>query len=794
MRVSENWLREWINPSVDTQQLADLLTMAGLEVDGVEPAAGKFSGVVVAKVLEVEAHPDAKKLQVCKVDDGKGEISNVICGASNVRKDLKVAFAKVGATLPGNFKIEAKELRGVESFGMLCSASELGLTESSDGIMELSDDLELGTDVYKNFALDDQIIDIDLTPNRSDCLSMQGVAREVSALLDQSLENDFKVGKVKNSIDSTFPVSIHAADACPRYVGRVIEGVSGTVQSPLWMQEKLRRAGVRAINAITDITNFVMLEIGQPMHAFDMDTLNAGIDIRMAKSSEKLELLDGQEIELSDDELVIADAKQPIALAGIMGGLATAIQADTKNIFLESAHFKPEVIAGKARRRGLHTDSSHRFERGVDPDLASKAIERATQLILEIVGGKVGPIICEEPASLSKPSQITLLHSKVESLLGITISIQEVQKLLQRLNCEVDVKDESLVVVPPSYRFDLALDVDLIEEVARLVGYKNIPADVKALAVNTTSANNDKSQLKMLKEALVLRDYHEVITFSFVDQEIDELLNPQHVGKRLANPISNDLAVMRGSIWPGLIKAAQYNLNRQQSRIRMFEQGLQFINTAEGLQQNPCLAGLIIGDSDPEQWGASSHEIDFYDLKGDVEQLLKISAVCESQIKFVRSDDASMHPGQSAEIKLGKKLVGRLGKLHPRIQSALGIDAGVYLFELQLNELLSRVDANIFQPISKYPANRRDINVIVDKSVSVAEIRSNIEQMHITSLQNIKVLSIYHGKGIPETKKSVSLGLILQEFSRTLTDKELEQTVLSIISQLKNKVGAEIRS
>lgn len=794
MRVSENWLREWVNPAVDTQQLAHTLTMAGLEVDGIEPAAPKFSGVVVAKVLEIKPHSDAKKLHVCQVDDGKGEVNTVICGASNVREGLVVAYAKVGAVLPNDFNIEPKELRGEESFGMLCSASELGLAENSQGIMELSEDIELGADVYSNFALDDQVIDIDLTPNRSDCLSIQGVAREVSALLNKPLQKEFIVAEVKVTNQSLFSVSIQAKQECPRYIGRVIEGVSGTAQSPLWMQEKLRRAGVRSINAITDITNFVMLEMGQPMHAFDLDKLNDGIVVRFAKKAEKLELLDGQTVELSEDELVIADAKRAIALAGVMGGQATAIQDGTSKVFLESASFKPEIIAGKARRHGLHTDSSHRFERGVDPNLAKQAIERATQLILEIVGGDVGPIICEEDLSvLPTPAQIKLAHSKVESLLGIKLSIKEVKSLLERLHCEVSLEKDVLHVSPPSYRFDLAIDVDLIEEVARLVGYENIPADVKALAINTTS-NIESNQLGLMKNALVSRGYHEVITFSFVDQEIESQLCNGNTSKKLANPISQELSVMRGSIWPGLIKTAQHNLHRQQARVRVFEQALQFQNTADGLKQLPCLSGLIVGDCEPEQWGSSNRKIDFYDLKGDVENLLKISSLPLDLISFKPAEDAALHPGQSANILCDEIVIGRLGKLHPRVQSVLDIDPAVYLFELQLNKLVKKPIASVFQALSKYPSNRRDITMIVDENVNAEEIRSNIEQMNIVSLQSFKVFSIYKGKGIPDLKKSVSLGLILQEFSRTLTDKEIEQTVLLIISQLEDKVGAEIRS
>ncbi|MEJ2114568.1 MAG: phenylalanine--tRNA ligase subunit beta, partial [Gammaproteobacteria bacterium] len=710
--------------------------------------------------------PDAKKLQICQVDDGKGEISNVICGADNVRPGLVVAIAKVGAVLPNDFKIESKELRGVESFGMLCSESELGLAESSQGIMELPDDAKLGADFYSTFALDDQIIDIDLTPNRSDCLSIQGVAREVSALLDKPLLKEFSVSEVKATNNSTLPVSIKAKQECSRYLGRVIEGVSGAVHSPLWMQEKLRRAGVRPINAITDITNFVMLELGQPMHAFDLDTLNDEVVVRFANKSEKLELLDGQTIELAEDDLVIADAKQAVALAGIMGGKATAIQAKTSNIFLESASFKPEIIAGKARRYGLHTDSSHRFERGVDPELAKQAIERATHLILELVGGSAGPVICEENiSSLRKPSQIKLEYSKVESLLGIQLSIAEVQSLLERLQCDVKIVKNVLHVTPPSYRFDLAIDADLIEEVARLVGYENIPADVKALATNTTS-NIESNPLESMKFTLVSRGYHEVITFSFIDQDTERLFNRQGKSKLLANPISQDLSVMRSSVWPGLIKAAQYNLNRQQSRVRIFEQALQFKNTAEGLLQIPSLSGLIVGDCEPEQWGSSSRKVDFFDLKGDVEQLLELASLPTDRVSFIPADDSVLHPGQSAKILFGEAVLGRFGKLHPRIQSVLDIGPAVYLFELQLNELIKKASVKLFQAFSKYPSIRRDITIIVDDDVKVQQIRSNIEQLNIACLKRVELFCVYKGKGVPVSKKSVSLGLILQDFSR----------------------------
>jgi len=794
MRVSEKWLREWVDPKIGTQELAHVLTMAGLEVDEIVPAAAKFSGVVVGKVLEISPHPDAKKLHVCDVDDGKGEISKVICGASNVRKGLVVAFAKVGAVLPNDFKIASKELRGVESFGMLCSASELGLEENSQGILELPAELALGSDFYAALALEDEIIDIDLTPNRSDCLSIQGVAREVSALLDAPLQKEFIVSEVPAKIQTTFPISVTAPNECPRYIGRVIEGVSGNIQSPIWLQEKLRRAGIRAINAITDITNFVMLEMGQPMHAFDLERLNEGIEVRFANKSESLELLGGQTIALTGDELVIADAGRAIALAGVMGGGNTSIQESTTKIFLESAHFKPEIIAGKARRYGLHTDSSHRFERGVDPELAKQAIERATQLILELVGGKPGPIVGQEnQEAIPKQPQIILEQSKVESLLGVPLSIDDVQSFLQRLQCEVSVDGNKLQVTPPSYRFDLALDVDLIEEIARMVGYENIPADVKALAINTTS-DVQEDLLASMKGLLVSHGYHEVVSFSFIDQETELLFNKQYISKKLANPISNELSVMRSSVWPGLINIARRNLHRQQSRIRIFEQALQFKNEEDGLQQIPCLAGLVTGDCKPEQWAQASRKVDFFDIKGDVELLLQGSSIPVEQISFTPATMPALHPGQSANILFGEKVIGCVGRLHPRVQAAMDVDPAIYLFELKLSELIKQRLAKEFQPLSKYPSIRRDITIIVDEHVNAQAIRSNIEHLDIACLKSVEVFSVYTGKGVPESKKSISLGLILQEFSRTLTDKEIEQTVLLIISQLENKVGAEIRS
>ncbi len=795
MQVSELWLREWVSPAATTQQLADTLTMAGLEVDSIRPAAPAFSGVVAARIAGLTAHPDTEGLHVCSVDDGSGQLLSVVCGAGNVRAGLMVALARVGAQLPGNVPVEAKTLAGVESSGMLCSSAELGLAESSRGILELPETCGLGVDLYRYMGLDDAVIDIDLTPNRSDCLSVQGLAREVSALFEVPVEKSLDC-KTVHSIDTVFPVCVEAPENCPRYVGRIITGVERDVSAPLWIQEKLRRCGVRSVNAITDITNYVMLELGQPMHAFDLDRLQSGIVVRFARPSETLQLLNGQEVKLAEDELVIADAENPVALAGIMGGQHTAVTDQTRSVFLESAWFKPETIAGKARKYGLHTDSSHRFERGVDPGLAHQAMQRATQLILETVGGHVGPVICEENEScLPRPVPVELEPSRVEALLGMDISTAEISSLLERLHCKVSLQGHSLRVIPPGFRTDLSIPEDLIEEIARLIGYENIPASgTESGFLNASDFSPRVNTLEQMRQALVLCGYHEIISFSFVNPHIEKLFNPEHDAKELENPISKDLSVMRSSIWPGLVQASRYNFNRQQLRIRFFEQGLQFRQTAEGLQQLPVLSGLITGECEPQQWGIRPRKTDFYDIKGDVEHLLEIAALPRDQLALEPLDDPGLHPGQAARVVLRDQTLVRFGALHPRIKADLDIDQEIFLFELHLDELPSRPLGKVFRPLSKFPLIRRDITLVVDEALQAAEICLNIEQMQIACLQRVEIFSVYTGQGIPKGYKSISLGLILQEFSRTLRDKEIEQTVTSIVTQLENRVGAKIRS
>ena len=795
MQVSELWLREWVNPPADTHGLVNALTMAGLEVDGLTPAAPAFSGVVAARIIELAPHSKAKKGHVCEVDDGSGQPLTVVCTADNVRAGLMTALARVGAQLPGQAGVEKKQLYGVESMGMLCSYAELGLADASEGIIELPESCEPGEDLYEVLELNDTVIDIDLTPNRSDCLSVCGLAREVSALLEAPVR-ELSVKEVSAETDTVFPVSIEAPEACARYVGRVITRVSGDITSPLWLREKLRRGGLRSVNAITDITNYVMLELGQPMHAFDLDKLASGIEVRFARSSESLCLLNDQEVSLSKDELVIADAEGPLALAGIMGGERSCVGDQTQSVFLEAAWFHPQTLAGKARRHGLHTDSSHRFERGVDPELAATAIHRATELIVEITGGQPGPVVIEESASrLPQPATIRLDVTRAENLLGIELTGEEIEVLLKRLHCEVARKDNILQVLTPAFRTDLAIEVDLIEEIARLKGYENLP-DTNAgpgyLATRHQAARTDP--VEVMKNALVMCGYSEVISFSFVSQDVEKLFNPGHDAKVLANPISQDLAVMRSSIWPGLTQAAIHNFNRQQERVRFFEQGLQFCQTPQGLEQRPVLSGLVSGHCEVEQWGVSPREVDFYDLKGDVEHLLEVAGLAPDQLRTESLEDAGLHPGKAAKILYKDEMLVRFGALHPRIQAALGISQEVYLFELQLDGCPDTSSELMFKPLSKYPFIRRDITLIVDQAVQAAQICSNIEQMQIPCLQQVEIFSVYTGDNIQKGKKSISLGLILQEFSRTLTDKEVEQTITSIVSQLEHQVGAGIRS
>ena len=788
MIISENWLREWVNPGIDSSQLIEQLTMVGLEVKTVEPASTKLENVIVGEVLAVEPHPEADKLSLCQVSNGKNTVE-VVCGASNARQGLKVAFAQIGAALPG-LKVKKVKIRGVESNGMLCSASELGIAEISEGIIELPMDAPSGTSIYEYLGLDDNLIELELTPNRGDCISLAGVAREVSAINNVDLKD--ASGKIiKATIEDDFPVEILAPEACPHYVGRIINNIDPSAQTPVWMQEKLRRSGLRPISPVVDVTNFVMMELGQPMHGFDFDKLEGGIRVRWAKAGEKFTLLDQSEIECGSDLLVIADQRKAVALAGIMGGLDSSVQHDTRNIFLEAAFFTPFELAGKARRYGMNTDSSHRFERGVDPGLQVRAMHRATELLLDIVGGEAGPVIdAEIPESMPVRSPVSLRYARVKRLLGIAISEEDVVKILESLNMQVKQQEQGWLVVPPSYRFDISIEADLIEEIGRLVGYNNIPGTREAAHSRMESFSETQLGINEIKEALVRQGFYEAVTYSFVSPETQAILDPHQETLALSNPISADMSVMRTRLLPGLIQALRYNINRQQQRIRLFETGLCFIPESDGLQQKTHIAAVITGSRDNEGWLSRSEAVDFYDIKGYLESILRLSD--QSKYQFVKTSNPILHPGQGADVVYNNQQIGFIGALHPAVMPKLDLVQPVFLFELELAPIL-RSKLPKFVEMSKFPSIRRDIAITVDTDISVQSLIDCTYSIKSKILQEVFVFDVYTGKELRNNRKSVALGLILQDFSRTLVDGDVDKIVVKILYQLKKQYNAILR-
>lgn len=791
MKFSEQWLREWVNPAINSDELMAQVTLAGLEVDDVIPVAGKFSGVVVGKILTAEQHPNADKLQVCQVTDGS-ETFQVVCGAPNARAGLVTAFARIGAELPGDFKIKKAKLRQVESCGMLCSAQELGISEDHDGIMELAEDAPIGADLRELLNLNDITIDVDLTPNRSDCLSIRGLAREVG-VLNQCDVAEPVIETVAASCDATFPVRIEAGAACPRYLGRVIKGINLGVATPDWMVEKLRRSGIRSIDPVVDVTNFVLLELGQPMHAFDLAQLESSVVVRMAKADETLTLLDGSEIKLAADELVIADEVKPVALAGIMGGEHSGVNADARDIFLECAFFSPLAIAGRARRHGLHTDASHRYERGVDPELQYLAVERATALLVEIVGGEAGPVVvAEAPEHLPVRNVIRLRDERLAMMLAVELPEYEVESILRRLGMSPQRAEAGVWQVQvPSWRFDISLEVDLIEEIARIYGYNRLPSKQPAAAMEMPALPEHKVQLGRLRQTLISRGYQEAITFSFTEPKLLAKFDPERTPLALANPISADLAVMRTTLWAGLAKTVQYNQNRQQSRVRLFETGLRFVPQGDELVQEKVIAGVICGERMPESWHGKSEPVDFFDLKGDVEAMLSLTG---KQFSFEADANPALHPGQSASIRNEQgQIIGYIGRLHPTLRKELDLNGDLFLFEISL-ALLQEGVVNSFAGVSKFPEVRRDIAVLAKDEVSFADLQSVVRDAAGDSFKNVVIFDLYRGKGVPDGHKSVALGLTWQDPSRTLTDDEISAAVTKVINDLEAKLGAALRS
>jgi phenylalanyl-tRNA synthetase beta chain len=784
MQFSESWLRTFVNPLLSSEELAHLLTMAGLEVEEMKPVAPAFDQVVVAQVLTKDKHPDADRLNVLTVDVGQGEPLTIVCGAQNVSVGMKAPCALVGAKLPGDFNIKQAKVRGVASFGMMCSEKELGLAEESDGLLVLSSDAPVGQSIREHLDLNDCLITLKLTPNRSDCLSVFGIAREVSALAGVSLQIipqvDFKLNG-----EHSRKVKVTASAACPRYAGRVITGVSAKAATPAWMVQSLQRCGLRSISALVDVTNYVLLELGQPLHAFDLNKLNGDIEVRFARSGESLKLLNEQTVNLQEDMLVIADNKNPVALAGVMGGADSAVDDATTAIFLESAFFAPSVIAGKSRRLGFGSDSSFRFERGVDFAATRDALDRATQLILDICGGQAGTVT-EVLGELPARNPVKLRVSRVERVLGISLAANEIEQLLYRLGMAPQRQGEEFSVTPPSYRFDIAIEEDLIEEVARVYGYERIQPVPPQATMSMLPLVEAQRPAAKLRQALVLRDYQETINYAFVEAEWERDLCGNATPIALKNPIASQMSVMRSSLLGGLLAVLRTNLARKQPRVRLFEMGGCFAAEAGSYVQHERVAGLAYGTVLPEQWGTAARNVDFYDVKADVEALF-----APTTLSFVAAVHPASHPGRSAQILLDSKAVGWIGELHPQWQQQYDLPQPVVWFELDHAALMQAAVPRAAE-ISKFPPVRRDLAVVVDESVAVQSLLDAMQSENAPNVIELVLFDLYRGKGVDEGKKSLAFRVLLQDTKKTLTDAEIDPSVARLIAVLQ-KQGAQLR-
>ena len=795
MKFSENWVREWVNPSISTEQLCDQITMLGLEVDGVEKVAGDFTGVVVGEVVECAQHPDADKLRVTKVNVGGDRLLDIVCGAPNCRQGLKVACATEGAVLPGDFKIKKTKLRGQPSEGMLCSFSELGIDVDADGIIELPLDAPVGKNLREYLDLDDKAIEISLTPNRADCLSIAGIAREVG-VINKQVVNQPHFDAVPATISDKVQIELKAPEACPRYLLRVVKNVNVKAPSPIWLQEKLRRCGIRSIDPIVDITNYVLLELGQPMHAFDASKVTQPVQVRLANNGEELVLLDGTTAKLQPNTLVIADQTGPLAMAGIFGGQASGVDAETtKDVILEAAFFAPLAIAGRARQYGLHTDSSHRFERGVDFTLQRHAMERATALLLDICGGEAGEI-CEVVSEqyLPKVNEVTLRREKLDSLLVHHIETETVNEIFERLGFAVKYANDVWTVTSASWRFDIEIEEDLIEEVARIYGYNSIPNNAPLAHLRMREHKEADLELSRIKTALVDADYQEAITYSFVDPKVQTLLHPEIEALVLPNPISVEMSAMRVSLLSGLLGAVLYNQNRQQNRVRLFETGLRFIpdaNAEFGVRQEFVLAGVITGTAKSECWTGKAETVDFFDLKGDLESILSLTEV-GNRVRFMAKAYSALHPGQSAAIELDGKEIGFIGTIHPLIAQKLGLNGKAVVFEILWDAIANRRVVQA-KEISKFPANRRDLALVVADSVPAGDIIEACKQAGGEKLTQVNLFDVYQGIGVASGHKSLAISLTIQDNEKTLEDDEINAVISAVLNEVKQRFNAELR-
>lgn len=784
MKFSENWLRSWVDPDLSSDELSHVLTMAGLEVEALEAVAPAFNEVVIAEVLSVEKHPDADRLNVCQVNVGQAEPLTIVCGAANVAVGVRVPCAQIGAVLPGDFKIKQAKVRGIPSFGMLCSDKELGLATESDGLWLLPSDAPVGQSIREYLDLDDKLFTLKLTPNRSDCSGISGIAREVAALTGSSL-NPVIIENQSVTLQDKLAVVVSDVAACPLYCGRLVRGVNAAAVTPVWMQRRLERSGLRLINAVVDITNYVMMEQGQPMHAFDAALLSGGVNVRRAVDGETLTLLNDQTVALDEAVLVIADDARVLALAGIMGGQGSGVETTTKDVFLEAAFFHPDAIAGRARRFGLATDSSFRFERGVDFAATRRVMERATQLLLEICGGSAGEIT-EVCGQMPVRAQIKLRVSRVARVLGISLECGQIADLLRRLQFDFEMSGDHFLVTPPSFRFDLSIEADLVEEVARLYGYDHIPALVPQAALTMLPYSESQRPLAHLQQIMVARDYQEIVSYAFVDEQVERELCGNLNPLLLQNPIASNLAVMRSSLLGGLIGALRFNLNRKQSRVRLFEAGACFAKSGSDYVQTQRLSGIAYGAVSHEQWGTASRSVDFYDVKSDIEALFS-----PGELHFVSAAHPALHPGRSAQIYCGGRVVGWMGELHPQWQQQYDMAQSAVWFEVEIDSLASVVVPRL-KEISRFLPVRRDLAVLVDESVNAQILTDAMMKAQLAYVQEVVLFDVYRGRGVEMGKKSLAFRLSLQDTQKTLTDAEIEPVIAQMV-EILNRQGAQLR-
>jgi phenylalanyl-tRNA synthetase beta chain len=795
MQFSESWLRSLCNPALSTDELCHLLTMAGLEVEERSAAGADFSNVVVAEVLSVEKHPDADKLKLCSVNVGESAPLQIVCGAPNVAAGMKVPCARVGARLPG-IEIKRAKVRGIESFGMLCSARELGLSEDHGGLLALAADAPVGEDIRRHFDLDDTLITLKLTPNRADCLSLLGIARELSALTGAPLLAP-EVKPVAAVVADTRQVVLDAPASCPRYCGRIIRGVDAKAQTPDWMKRRIERSGIRAISFLVDVTNYVMLELGQPLHAFDDAELAGAIHVRLPKAGEKLLLLNEQTVTPTADTALIADDEKPLAMAGVMGGEHSGIGDQTKDLFLESAFFPPAAIAGKARALGFSSDASHRYERGVDFELQRKAIERATQLIVDTCGGQPGPVV-EAVAQAHLPARkpVRLRTARAAKVLGIALSADRIESILKGLGLGVERHGADFLVTPPSFRFDIEIEEDLIEEIARIYGYDNIPSQPPVARMAMMPAGESKKSAMALRRQVAARGYHEVVTYSFVEAAWEADFSASHAKGvapiMLANPIASQMGVMRSTLIGGLVGTLVANRKRQTERVRIFELGRCFrrepgAGPVDGFTQPLRLAGLAAGSAFPEQWGAPGGRVDFYDVKADVEALF-----APRRLEFVKAANPALHPGRCAEIMLEGRNVGVVGELHPRWVQKYELGTAPVVFELELTEVLA-TPFPAYVEVSRFPAVVRDLALVVPQSQTLAPLLAGLRAAAPAIVRDVALFDVYHGKWLGESEKSLAFRIVMQDTQRTLEDGEVEEVIAGLLAVATRDFNASLR-